>query len=133
MSESASTGLNPQPTLKKNKSTGTMATTNDSSTLAPSVGNTEDLGEKSHMGSSPVGSRPPSPNAETAGIEKAVADLPTESQEKGEVNPEGGEDDEIEYPGPLALTLITIALSLAVFLVALVGAVTSSGILRLFG
>jgi len=35
--------------------------------------------------------------------------------------PKSNGDDAIEFPGPVALTLITVALALAVFLTALVG------------
>ena len=36
-------------------------------------------------------------------------------------SPNASSDDVVEFPGPIALTLITIALALAVFLTALVG------------
>lgn len=84
--------------LKKNNSSATMATTTDSSTLTPSV--VGDLNEKSGVG---------------AAIEGEGKLGTSKSSETGE-----GAGDSVDYPNPLALGLITMALSLAVFLVALV-------------
>lgn len=82
--------------LKKNNSSATMVTTTDGSTLAPSV--VGDLSEKigTEVDGEPITSRS-SQTAEDADLE-----------------------DTSGYPGPLALGLITMALCLAVFLVALV-------------
>ncbi|KAL0633538.1 hypothetical protein Q9L58_007570 [Maublancomyces gigas] len=84
--------------LKKNNSSATMATSTDSSTLAPSV--VGDLSEK-------IG----------AGVDAEVDDEPATSESS-----QTGDDveDTSGYPKPLALGLITMALCLAVFLVALV-------------
>lgn len=99
----------PQPNLKKNHSSATMATTTDSSTLAPSV--VENLNEKS-LNNSQSASRAVSPIDQED--EKAGAD--TKSNEDSELAEDGS-----TYPAPFALGLITMALCLAVFLVALVG------------
>lgn len=82
--------------LKKNNSSATMATTTDTSTLTPSV-----VGDLS---------------------EKIGADAEVEGEPDTSRSSETDEDAEesIDYPKPLALGLITMALSLAVFLVALV-------------
>jgi len=121
MGRSLSTSLSPpQPTLKDNHSTATMATTTDSSTLAPSVNNeVGGSGEKGYLDNS----RPVSPNLDS---EKRPITPTTEGEramntDAGSEGGSEGSEDETQYPGPIALTLITIALSLAVFLVALVG------------
>ncbi|CUS13800.1 unnamed protein product [Tuber aestivum] len=95
-----------------------MATTTDSSTLALSVNN--DVGGTGEKGFRD-NSRPVSPHLDS---EKRPV-TPTTDAEKA-VNPDAGSEggsegseDETQYPGPVALTLITTALSLAVFLVAL--------------
>lgn len=103
----------PQPTLKKNHSSATMATTTDSSTLAPSVvDNMEKSNEKS-LNNSQAASRSESPiELEDEKASEAGVDTPSGSGRESE--------DESNYPKPLALGLITMALCLAVFLVALV-------------
>lgn len=108
-----SSGLDaPQPNLKKNHSSATMAT--DTSTLALSV--VDNLNEKS-LGSESA-SRAVSPidiESEKIAAAEGEADVKSNGSDSGEYTEDGA-----TYPGPLALGLITMALSLAVFLVALV-------------
>jgi hypothetical protein len=111
MSENNSAGLfAPQPALKKNQSSATMTTTTDSSTLAPSVDNMDNTREKSLNDHTTE----PVPRSPTPDLNEKL-----ENAENADNNSDGSED-ESNYPGPLALSLITMALSLAVFLVALV-------------
>lgn len=105
-------GLEPpsQADLKKNHSSLTMT---DSSTLAPST--FDNLNEKSLSNS-----RAASP---TDG--EKMDDIEVEDKAKEGEGGEKGDDGEYmedgqKYPGPVALGLITLALCLAVFLVALV-------------
>lgn len=101
-------GLEPpsQPELKKNHSSLTMT---DSSTLAPST--FDNLNEKSLSNSRAV--------SPTDG--EKMDDIEVEDRAK-EGKKDTGEftEDGQNYPGPVALSLITMALCLAVFLVALV-------------
>lgn len=87
-----------KPGLKKNNSSATMATTTDGSTLTPSV--VGDLSEKIGVDVEVEGEGQPGTSNSSETDEDAV--------------------DPADYPKPLALGLITMALSLAVFLVALV-------------
>lgn len=132
MGRSVSTSLSPpQSALKESHSTATMATTTDSSTLAPSVNNDMGTGEKGFLDNS----RPVSPNLDSekrpiTPTMEGGRDMKTDAGSEGGSE---GSEDEIQYPGPVALTLITIALSLAVFLVALVGFVIQRALSLFFG
>ncbi|PWW76253.1 MFS general substrate transporter [Tuber magnatum] len=95
-----------------------MATTTDSSTLAPSVNNdVGGTGEKGFLDSprpvSPILDSEKRPVTPTTGAEKAV------NPDAGSEGGSEGSEDGTQYPDTIALTLITTALSLAVFLVAL--------------
>lgn len=102
------TALEPpsQADLKKNHSSLTMT---DSSTLAPST--FDNLNEKSLSNS----------RAQSPIDGEKMDDVEVEDQTKEGEEQEGEkkEEQEHEYPGPVALGLITLALCLAVFLVAL--------------